>query len=142
MTDGRGRLEKVLALAINPGAVEGEAIAALLRARELVKQNPALAHPPSPAPISSSKPDHPESSFRVRITGVHPDWLLILVSLLSKTGYEVGVKYQIDFDFSETFVAVTSRSRPRALPPPDAALGPGPFWEGIAHSASRDSVRA
>jgi hypothetical protein len=108
MSDGRGRLEKVLALAINPGAVEGEAIAALLRARELVKQNPALAHPPSPAPISSSKPDHPESSFRVRITGVHPDWLLILVSLLSNTGYEVGVKYRIDFDFSETFVAVTT----------------------------------
>jgi Protein of unknown function (DUF2786) len=40
MTDDRTRLEKVLAVAVNPGAIEGEAIAALRRARELVSRIP------------------------------------------------------------------------------------------------------
>ena len=73
MADDRTRLEKVLAVAINPGAVEGEAFAALRRARELVKQNPALAHPPSP-PASESHPHQPvtaiEATFTANITDV------------------------------------------------------------------------
>jgi len=53
MADDRRRFEKIVALAINPGAVEGEAIAAFRRARELVGQNPSLAHPlPSSVPAT------------------------------------------------------------------------------------------
>src|SRR5437899_1946698 len=37
------RLDKVLAVAINPGAYEPEAVAALRKARQLVKRDPALA---------------------------------------------------------------------------------------------------
>ena len=36
----KDRLDKVLAVAINPGAYEQEAIAALHKARELVKREP------------------------------------------------------------------------------------------------------
>ena len=34
----RDRFEKILAVAVNPGAYEGEAIAALRKARELVER--------------------------------------------------------------------------------------------------------
>jgi hypothetical protein len=39
----KDRLDKVLAVAINPGAYEPEAVAALRKARQLVKRDPALA---------------------------------------------------------------------------------------------------
>jgi hypothetical protein len=53
----RERLQKIVALAINPGAIEAEAIAALHSARQLVKQNPALAHPSaSPTPPRQDQP--------------------------------------------------------------------------------------
>jgi hypothetical protein len=107
MSNERERLEKVLAIAINPGAIEHEAIAALKRARDLVKQNPSLAHPP--APSASPRQQHtPEShvTFRTRIKTVHPDWLLILVELLSKRAYDLELKYQISFDFKELPTAV------------------------------------
>src|SRR5690242_13364281 len=104
MADERQRFEKVLALAINPGAVEGEAIAAFQRARELVRQNPSLAHPQSPPP---SGPDpSPQATFKVTITEVHPDWILILVGLLSKTAYELNLKQKIEFDFSHSLTAI------------------------------------
>ena len=44
----RKKIEKMLAVAISPGAYEEEAIAALRKAREIVKQNPLLAHTQSP----------------------------------------------------------------------------------------------
>jgi hypothetical protein len=110
MTKDHEQFAKVLALAINPGAVEGEAVAALRRLRELVKRNPTLGHAPShPSPPSSPpRPaSQPLSTLNVRVSTVHPDWLLILVSLLSRTAYQLALKYQIDFDFSETPTAVT-----------------------------------
>ena len=65
MSNDRDRLENVLALAINPGAVEGEALAAFRRARELVKKNASLAHPPSP-PRLLCQPS-PQATFKVKI---------------------------------------------------------------------------
>jgi len=101
MADDRRRFEKIVALAINPGAVEGEAIAAFRRARELVVQNPSLAHPlPSSVPATLDPP--PQATFKVSITDVHPDWILILVGLLSKTGYGLNLKQKIEFDFSRS----------------------------------------
>src|SRR5450631_3520383 len=55
MPDDRGRFQKVLAIAINPGAYEAEAIAALRKARTFVKIDPSLAHPPPPPPIPAKK---------------------------------------------------------------------------------------
>ena len=45
MSKSRELLGKIMAVAVNPGAYEDEAISALRRARELVKQDPSLAHP-------------------------------------------------------------------------------------------------
>jgi hypothetical protein len=39
----RDRFDKIIAIAVNPGAYEEEAIAALLKARQLAKENPSLA---------------------------------------------------------------------------------------------------
>jgi hypothetical protein len=39
----KDRLDEVLAVAVNPGAYEQEAVAALHKARELVKRDPNLA---------------------------------------------------------------------------------------------------
>ena len=41
---GKDRLDKVLAVAISPGAFEQEAVAALHKARELVKREPEYIH--------------------------------------------------------------------------------------------------
>jgi len=106
MSNDRDRLQKVLSLAINPGAIEGEAVAALHRARELVKQNPSLAHPPVPPASPPFQPPPPQATFKVSITSVHPDWILILVGFLSKTAYELELKHKIEFDFSQTLTAV------------------------------------
>jgi hypothetical protein len=107
MSKERERLEKVLAIAINPGAIEYEAIAALKRARDLVKQNPSLAHPPaSSAPPLQQHTPQGHAAFRTRITTVHPNWLLILVELLSKRAYDLELKYQISFDFKKLPTAV------------------------------------
>ena len=65
------RLDKVLAVAINPGAYEQEAVAALRKARQLVKREPALA-------FNLRSMSHPlpwldpadETSFEVEISGV------------------------------------------------------------------------
>ena len=106
MSNDRDRLEKVLALAINPGAVEGEAVAALHRARQLVKQNPSLAHPPQqqiPSPIHQPAS---QATFKVKITSVHPDWILILVGLLSKQAYVLELRSKIEFDFSQALTTI------------------------------------
>jgi hypothetical protein len=49
MAGDRDRFNKVLAIAVNPGSYEQEAIAALRKARDFVKTDPSLAHPP-PSP--------------------------------------------------------------------------------------------
>src|SRR5579862_5973039 len=111
MESDRTRLGKVLALAINPGSVEGEAIAAFHRARHLVKRNPALAYPAEQAtrvaPRASAAAPAPEATFKISIAGVHPDWVLILIGHLSKTAYELDLKHQIEFDFSRALTGIT-----------------------------------
>jgi hypothetical protein len=65
------RLDKVLAVAISPGAYEQEAVAALRRARQLVKGDPALAFDllSLSYPLPSLGPAD-ETSFEVEISGV------------------------------------------------------------------------
>src|ERR1700694_1245198 len=71
---GSKRIEKMLAVAISPGAFEEEAIAALRKAREFVKQNPSLAHPepPSPPAITVPIPDH---SIEYKVANINPFWM-------------------------------------------------------------------
>ena len=109
MSTDRDRLDKVLAVAVNPGAYENEAIAALRKARELVKQNPSLAHPPPPT-APTPKPASPdEASFQSRITKVRPDWLLVFLNSLSQEAYGLGLKSKMVCDFSEIPTAVDVR---------------------------------
>jgi hypothetical protein len=99
MASDRDRLDKVLAIAVNPGAYETEAVAALRAARQLIKKNPALAHPPlhprvppKPAPLG-------EQSHQVRITNIAPFWLYIAINSLSQQAYGLGLKSKIVIDF-------------------------------------------
>lgn len=109
MSTDRDRLDKVLAIAVNPGAYEAEAIVALRKARELIRQNPSLAHPAPPAaPIPKPGPQD-EASFQSRIIKVHPDWLLIFLNSLSQEAYGLGLKNKIVCDFSEIPTAVDVR---------------------------------
>jgi hypothetical protein len=104
MASGRPLFDKVLAVAVNPGAYETEAIAALRKARELVKQDPSLAHPPSlPKPSSPS-----EMSFQVTLTNVTPFWLRIVLNNLSEQAYGLGLRSKMVCDF-ETPTAVNVR---------------------------------
>jgi hypothetical protein len=98
MANDRDRLKKVLAVAMHPQTVDQEAIAAFHRARDLVKANPALAHPPEQQPPPPTSPK-PETTFTANITSVHPDWILILVGILSQNAYKLDLKSQITFDF-------------------------------------------
>ena len=102
----RVRFDKVLAVAIDPGAYEAEAVAALRAARQLIKKNPALAYPPPPAP----KPAPPgEFSHQVRITNVAPFWLYIMINSLSQLAYGLGLKSKIVIDFKERPFALNVR---------------------------------
>ena len=104
MPSGRHLFDKVLAVAVNPGAYETEAIAALRKARELVKQDPSLAHPPSlPKPSSPS-----EMSYQVTLTNVTPFWLRIVLNNLSEQAYGLGLKSKMVCDF-KTPTAVNVR---------------------------------
>jgi hypothetical protein len=107
MPDDRSKLNKVIALAINPGAVEEEAVAALRRARAIVQQNPALAHPPTePKPTPQPIPQGQEATLKITISNAHPDWILIMVGLLSAKAYDLGLMHKIDFDFSNQLTSV------------------------------------
>src|SRR5260370_33469966 len=102
MADDRARYTKILALAMHPQTIPEEALAAFRRARELAKANPSLAHPPAPPTPPSSQPTTVRyTSFNATITSVHPDWVLILVDLLSQRAYELDLKYKITFDFTQ-----------------------------------------
>jgi hypothetical protein len=105
MTNDRDRLWKVLTLAMHPQTVPQEAHAAFLRARQIVKANPSLAHSPASETISVPKPPK-EATFEATITSVHPDWILILIGALSRSAYKLDLKYQIDFDFSQSLIAI------------------------------------
>ena len=109
VADDRDRFEKVLAIAVSPGAYEGEAIAALRKARELVGKNPALAHPPPPRP-PSPKPSPPaDHSFTTRVTNVAPFWLNILLTDFSEMAYKLRLISKITCDFTQTPIAVDIR---------------------------------
>src|ERR1043166_2339189 len=79
---GRERFDKIIAIAVNPATYEEEAITALRKARELVKEDRALAHPAPPPPPA---PEPPESRyyFQVEITNIPPDWLTLVAHSLS-----------------------------------------------------------
>ena len=109
----RVRFDKVLAVAIDPGAYEAEAVAALRAARQLIKKNPALAYPPPPAP----KPAPPgEFSHQVRITNVAPFWLYIMINSLSQLAYGLGLKVKLSLTLrsghSPSMSDAMARNRP------------------------------
>jgi hypothetical protein len=95
------RLDKVLAVAISPGAYEQEAVAALRRARQLVKGDPALAFDL----LSLSYPlpwidPADETSFEAEISGVSEFWLPIVLNALSEQAYILGLKSKFVCDFA------------------------------------------
>lgn len=96
MASKRDKFQKIVAVALDPGAFEDEAVAALRIARALIKQDPSLKEPePNPPKI-----ERPRASFKARITNVHPDWLNILMNNLSQVAYGLGLLSQITCDFS------------------------------------------
>jgi hypothetical protein len=111
---GRDRFDKIIALAVNPATYEEEAITALRKARELVKEDRALAHPePQPAPRpppEPAEPPEPDFCFQVDITNIAPDWLPLVAHNLSKEAYEVGLRSKIEYDFSDVPLALHVRA--------------------------------
>jgi Protein of unknown function (DUF2786) len=97
----KDRLDKVLAVAINPGAYEQEAVAALHKARELVKREPNLAFdlPSTSCPLPWSDPTD-ETSFEVEISGVSEFWLPIVLNTLSEQAYALRLKNKFICDFA------------------------------------------
>lgn len=109
LSKDRDRLDKIIAVAINPSAYEDEAISALRRARELVRQNPSLAHPPAPqAPATTTAPAL-EASYQSKITNIRPFWLPVLLDNLSKEAYGLGLRSKLEVDFSGPLFAVDVR---------------------------------
>jgi hypothetical protein len=90
----RERFDKIIAIAVNPGAFEDEAIAALLKARQLAKDNPSLAHPPSSPPV---KPSSSEASKQFTITKIKRFWLNIIADNISSMAYGLDLKSKISF---------------------------------------------
>ena len=103
MPSDRDRFDKVVAVAISPGAYEGEAIAALHKARELVKKDPSLAHPPA-----ATAPPH-DTLYEAKITDIPSSWLNIALTNLSQEAYELGLKSKILCDFDRTPTAIDIR---------------------------------
>lgn len=94
---GKDRLDKVLAVAISPGAYEQEAVAALHKARELVKKEPNLAFD-LPSMTSSDQSD--EVSFEAEISGISEFWLPILINSLSERAYALGLRSKFTCDLA------------------------------------------
>jgi hypothetical protein len=109
VADDRGRFQKVLAIAINPGAYETEAIAALRKARNLVKIDPSLAHPPPPStPVARVAPPD-ESSLQIRVSKITGFWLPVFLSNLSEQAYGLGLRSKLSCDFSANTTTVSIR---------------------------------
>jgi hypothetical protein len=102
----RDRFDKIIAIAVNPGAYEEEAIAALLKARQLAKENPSLAYPPSSSPV---KPAACEASKQFTLTKIPPFWLNILADSISNMAYGLGLRSKISYDFKQRPVALSIR---------------------------------
>jgi hypothetical protein len=103
---GRDRFDKIIAIAVNPATYEEEAITALRKARELVRENRALAHP-APAPPSPPRQDY---CFQVDITNIPPDWVTLVAHSLSKEAYGLGLKSKIEYDFSDSPLSLNVRA--------------------------------
>jgi hypothetical protein len=101
----RERFHKVLAIAINPGAPEGEATAALHRARELVKKDPSLAHPAPNLAAAAAIPDRVISN--IKVTNIPQLWLAVLLSSASEEAYDLGLRIRMSCDFSQALTAVS-----------------------------------
>jgi hypothetical protein len=109
MSKDRDRLEKVIAVALNPGAYEEEAITALRKARELVRQDPKLAHPPPP-PTSPPEPPPPvEHSLAFQVTKIPPYWINTFTNNVSEAAYGLGLKSKIVVELEETPRAIRIR---------------------------------
>jgi hypothetical protein len=94
---GKDRLDKVLAVAVNPGAYEQEAVAALHRARELIKRDPNLAFDlPSVSGLDPAR----EAPFESEISGVSEFWLPILLNTLSDRAYTLRLRSKFICDFA------------------------------------------
>jgi hypothetical protein len=104
MSRKRERFDKVMAVAVSPGAYEAEAMAALRRARNLVKDDPSLAHPPPKSVTTMATRE--DASFQTQIRNVSQFWLPIIMSNLSSQGYGLGLKSRIVTAFRETSYAV------------------------------------
>jgi hypothetical protein len=93
----RKQIDKMIAVALSPGAYEKEAIAALMKARAVVQKNPSLAHPEPLSKLPSApKPDH---SIQYTVSHVTMDWLSVLLRLscdYSNTGQGVTVNIRCD----------------------------------------------
>jgi hypothetical protein len=106
---GRDRFDKIIAIAVNPATYEEEAITALRKARELVKEDRALAHPAPPPPPDPGPPE-PRYYFQVEITNIPSDWLTLVAHSLSKEAYELGLKSKIEYDFSDAPLSLNVRA--------------------------------
>jgi hypothetical protein len=107
---GRDRFDKIIAIAVNPATYEAEAITALRKARELVKEDRALAHPaPPPEPLAPEPPE-PHYYFQVEITNIAPDWLTLVAHSLSKEAYRLELKSKVEYDFSDTPLSLKVRA--------------------------------
>jgi len=105
MADNKARFQKIIAIAMDPGAFEDEAIAALRKARELIRQDPTLKEPD----IQPPKVEPPEASYKSRITNIQSDWLTVLMNSLSQEAYGLGLRSRITCDFSVIPYAVEVR---------------------------------
>ena len=102
MTNDRNRLEKVIAVALNPGAYEEEAITALRKARELVRQDPQLAHAPGSATPPPEPPPPVEHSLAFQVTKIPPYWINIFTNNVSEAAYGLGLKSKIIVELEQT----------------------------------------
>jgi hypothetical protein len=97
------RFHKILALAVNPAAQEGEAQAAFGKLRQLVRLNPHLAAPPSfppmPPPVA---PKAEECTVKWRLTQIAPRWFSLVIDNLSSQAYSFGLRSRFACDFTET----------------------------------------
>jgi Protein of unknown function (DUF2786) len=110
MAGERDRLNKVLAVATNPGSYEQEAIAALRKARDFVKTDPSLAHLPPAPPTPAMKGARPhEASLQSKVTNITRFWLPIFLSNLSEQAYGLGLKSKLSCDFSVVPTTVNIR---------------------------------
>jgi hypothetical protein len=101
------RFHKILSLAVNPAAPNGEAQAAFDRLRELVRRNPHLTAPPPQPPMPPPvrvKPD--DETHQWRLTKIPPFWLLITFDNLSGQAYDLGLRSRFSCDFKDNPTAL------------------------------------